>query len=158
MPCLSEAPPGDVPDEFVIAIDLREKRPYRFPNAQAVTLPTADYSVVGLLDEVGVERKTKSDAYNSLGAHRRRFENELRRMADFRYAAIVVEASVEDFLVPPPFSRMNPTAAMRSLIAWSVKYGVPVFFAGSRAHGSAIVRNILEKYWTYRRAGVIGDG
>ena len=79
-------------------------------------------------------------------------------MAEFNYAAIVVEATVEDFLVAPGFSRMNPTAAVRTLVAWSVKYGVPVFFAGSRLHGCAIARNILEKYWRYRGRGEVGRG
>jgi ERCC4-type nuclease len=113
---------------------------------------------VGLEDEVAVERKSKSDCYSSVGTERGRFVRELQRMAGLSHAAVVVEAPVEDFLVRPMFSQMSPVAAIRTLVAWSVKYGVHVHFAGSRPFGAAIVRNILEKYWHYRKSGVGGHG
>lgn len=146
------------PDELVIAIDSREQRAYPFEGAVVKKLETGDYSLLGLEHEISVERKTKSDAYNSLGGGRARFLRELQRMRSFRYAAIVVESSPEDMLVPPGFSQMRPVAVIRSLIAWSVRFDVHVFFAGGRIHGFAITRNILEDYWRYRREGVFDDG
>ncbi len=138
------------PAEFVIAVDTREQKPYRFPRSEVKTLPTGDYSIVGLEDQVAVERKTKEDAYASLGQERERFERELRRLSALDYAAIVVETTLPDFLKAPAFSRMNPKAAANSIIAWSVKYRVCVFFAGDRAHGNALTQRLLEKYWRYR--------
>jgi ERCC4-type nuclease len=149
---------GTRAEQLIIAVDSREQHPYRFPNSVVKALRTGDYSIAGLEDEVTVERKSKRDAYNSLGESRARFRRELERMTGFRYAAIVVEATIDDLLTPPVRSRMNPSTVIRSLLGWSVRYGVPVFFAGSRIHGSAIVRNILEKYWRYRQEGVIGLG
>jgi ERCC4-type nuclease len=148
---------SDLPDRLVVAVDSREQRAYQFSDSVVKTLSTGDYSIVGLEDEITVERKSKKDCYRSLGAERERFERELERMAEYRYGAVVVEASLRDFLIPPDFSRMNPTAAIRSLIAWSVRYGVSIFFACDRAHGKAVVRNILERFWRYRKNGVIGD-
>ena len=62
---------------FTIAVDTREQRPYQYPGAQVCTLPTGDYSVVGLKDRVAIERKTKADAYSSLGQGRARFRRPL---------------------------------------------------------------------------------
>ena len=137
--------------EFIVAIDTREQKPYRFKHSEVKTLPTGDYSIVGLEEMVTVERKHKADAYASLGQGRARFERELERLAAFDYAAIVVETTLPDFLIAPAFSQMNPKAAMNSLVAWSVKYRVCVFFVGDRAHGNALTYRLLEKYWRYRQ-------
>lgn len=135
--------------ELVVAIDTREQKPYRFPRFEVKTLPTGDYSIVGLEDRIAIERKTKDDAYSSLGQGRARFERELQRLAHLDYAAIVIETSLPDFLRAPAFSRMNPKAAAGSIFAWSVKYRVCVFFAGDRPHGNAVTRQLLEKYLRY---------
>ena len=94
--------------ELVVAIDTREQKPYRFPRSEVMTLATGDYSVVGLEDRIAIERKTKEDAYSSLGQGRARFERELQRLSRFDYAAIVIETSLPEFLQAPAFSRMNP--------------------------------------------------
>lgn len=140
----AQARPGPV-----VVVDTREQRPYRFPRWERRTLASGDYSLVGLEDQVAIERKTKADAYASLGRGRARFERELGRLARLDYAAVVIEASLPDFLQAPAFSRLNPRAAVRSLIAWAVKYRVGVFFAGDRRHGRALTWGLLEKYWRY---------
>ena len=88
-------------------------------------------------------------AYASLGQGRARFKRELERLSRLDYAAIVIEASLPNFLKAPAFSRMNPKAAVNSLIAWSVKYNVHLFFAGDRRHGHALTRQLLQKYLHY---------
>jgi DNA excision repair protein ERCC-4 len=134
---------------MVVAVDTREQRPYRFPRWERKALASGDYSVVGLEDRVAVERKTKADAYASLGRGRGRFEREVERLAKMDYAALVIEASLPEFLVPPAFSRLNPRSAVASLLAWSVRHRVFVFFAGDRQHGRAVTWSLLEKYWRY---------
>lgn len=141
------------PPKLVVAIDTREQKPYRFARSEVKTLASGDYSIVGLEDRIAVERKTKQDAYSSLGQGRARFERELQRLSRFDYAAVVIETSLPDFLHAPAFSRMNPSAAARSMIAWSVKYRVCVFFAGDRRHGNALTWQLLEKFWKYRSGG-----
>jgi len=140
-----------VDDRFTIAIDTREQKPYEFPGAEVCTLPTGDYSIVGLEDRVTIERKSKADAYNSLGHGRTRFRREVERLAEFDYRAIVIEDTVPGFLRRPPHSRMNPRAAIGSLLGWSVRYQVPVFFAGDRAHGQALTMKLLQMFWKYRQ-------
>lgn len=136
-----------------IVIDTREQRPYVFAESVIGTLPTGDYSLQGFESRVAIERKTKNDAFASLGQGRARFRREVERMAALQYGAIVIEASVPDFLRPPLFSQLAPTAALGSLLAWSVRFGVHVIFAGDRDHGAAITLQLLTKFWLYHGEG-----
>jgi len=139
----------------VIVIDTREQLPYRFERSVVKKLDQGDYSIEGLEHLVAVERKSKVDAYGTIGRGRERFERELERLAHLEYAAIVIECSLPDFLEPPPQSRLHPRAAVCSLLAWSVKYGVHVFFAGDRRHAQAVTFKLLEKFHKYYQAGEV---
>ena len=139
--------------EFTIVVDTREQLPYAFTGAVTRTLTSGDYSIAGLEDRVAIERKSKPDAYASLGRGRARVRREVERLALLDYAAIVVEDSVPGFLHRPAHAKMNPRSAICSLLAWSVKYNVPVFFAGDRAHGRALTQQLLAMYWKYRGEG-----
>jgi DNA excision repair protein ERCC-4 len=134
---------------FTIAIDTREQLPYAFPGAVTKTLPSGDYSIVGLEDRVAIERKSKTDAYGSLGQGRARFRREVERLAAFDYAAIVIEDTVQGFLRRPPHSKMNSRGAIGTLLAWSVRYRIPVYFAGDREHARALTQKLLQMYWRY---------
>jgi len=138
-------------EPLIIVVDSREQQPYRYPGAVVKGLRSGDYSIVGFEDRVAVERKTKEDAYASLGAGRVRFEKEFQRLSKLDYAAVVIESSLEDFLIAPAFTRMNPKAAVNSIIAWSVKYKVCVFFAGHRALAKTLTCRLLEKFARYAR-------
>jgi ERCC4-type nuclease len=140
---------GD-PNAFTVVIDSREQQPYRFPGAVVKGLPTGDYSILGLENRVAIERKSKTDAYGSLGSGRVRFEKELQRLSKLDYAAIVIESTLAEFLEAPAFSQMNPKAAVNSIIAWSVKYRVCVFFAGERCLAETLTLRLLEKFWKYK--------
>ena len=132
-----------------IIIDSREQLPYEFENSEIGCIPTGDYSIKGLEPHVCVERKTKADAYGSLGHGRVRFEAEWKRMSRMSFAAVVIECSMKDFLTPPEHSRMNPRAAISTLLGWSVKYMIPVFFCDGRAMGKATTLKLLERFNAY---------
>jgi ERCC4-type nuclease len=134
-------------DGFSIIVDTREQNPYIFKKASTKTLKSGDYSLVGLENNVVVERKTKPDIYGSLGRGRDRFEREFKRLSKYDYAAIVIESDLKNLLVPPAFSQMNPKSVINSLISWSIKYGVFVYFASDRKHARSLTYRILEKYW-----------
>jgi len=142
--------------EITVVVDTREQKPYRLPCAEVKTLVTGDYSILNLENRIAIERKTKSDAYSSLGQGRPRFERELQRLSEFDYGAVVIEASLPDFLTAPAFSRMNPKAAVNSIVGWSVKYRINLFFAGDRRHGNALTLKLLEKYWRYHHGETDG--
>lgn len=140
----------------VVVIDSREQQPYPFETSVVRALPAGDYSVVGLEHRIAIERKSKEDAYRSLGYERGRFEREVERLAGYDYAAIVVESSLPDFRRPPPYSRLSPQSAVCSLLGWSVKYRIPVFFCGDREHGYATTWHLLMKFAEYVEDGRLG--
>ncbi len=131
----------------LVVIDTREQLPYRFPNAVTRTLKTGDYSLLGFEDRIAIERKSKSDAYRSLGKGRERFLREIQRLSKLDYAAIVIESDLSGFLQQPLFSHLSPNSAIGSLLSWSVRYHVHVFFAGDRRHGKNLTRELLLRFW-----------
>ena len=130
-----------------VVIDTREQLPYEFEDSITRTLQTGDYSIFGYEDQVTVERKTKADAYGTIGRGRTRFIKELERLREIDYSAIVVEASLSNFVEPPRFSQLNPKSAINSLLAWSIRYGVHIYFADNRVMGNLLTLRILERYW-----------
>ena len=137
---------------MIIVVDSREQCPYVFEGRESIIkgLKVGDYSIEGMEDEIALERKTHIDAYGSIGHGRERFERELVRLSEMRYAAIIIETTLHDFLTPPPHSLLNPKSAIGSLLAWSVKFRLPVFFCGDRAHGQAVTLKLLEKFHKYK--------
>ena len=134
-----------------VIVDTREQLPYAYARSRRGTLKTGDYSLFGHENEVAIERKSKADAYGSLaGDERRRFEAEFQRLSALDYGAVVVESSLIDMSVPPEHSKMNPQSVIHSLLGWSVKYGVPVLFAGDRMAARALVFHLLRHWHRYR--------
>jgi len=41
---------------------------------------------------------------------------------------------------------MQPKAAIQSLIAFSVRYRLPVWFTGNREYGARVTESLLTKY------------
>jgi len=140
-------------NNFIIVIDTREQRPYKFPGVETVRqgLPAGDYSILGCERKVAVERKTKEDAYGTIGKGRKRFVKELERLQGYEYRAIVIECTMRGFMAPPERSELHPRAAIGSILAWGVKYKIPVFFADNRKFGAATTLKLLQKFWEYRK-------
>ncbi len=136
---------------LTIVVDTREQLPYAFRGADVDTargtLASGDYSISGLESEVTVERKSLVDLFGTVGRGRARFERELERMSGMSFAAIVVEATLEDVLRrPPQRARISPRAVVGSLLSWQVRYGVHVVFAGDRRLAESTTLRLLEKY------------
>ena len=136
--------------EFVIVIDTREQRPYGFTEYNCKLrrncLKTGDYSIEGYESSICVERKSKEDLYQSLGNGRKRFKKEFQRMAEYEYRALVIEATLQDLMIPPNYSSMAASSVINSVISWGIRYGVQVYFAGSRILGECLTYRILEKF------------
>ncbi len=71
--------------EPTIIIDTREQTPFTFAGpARVAGLKTADYTIEGYEDIVGLERKSLDDLIACLSSQRERFERELLRARDFQ--------------------------------------------------------------------------
>ena len=138
---------GSLTMEMIIKIDSREQLPYRFEcPSELGTLPTGDYSICGLEDHVSIERKTIDDLIGCLSKGRDRFERELSRSRALDYFCLVVETSLQDIAQGAYRSQMAPRAAVQSLMAFSVRYHMPIFFCENRQYGQRITESLLCKY------------
>jgi len=130
-----------------IVIDTREQEPYSFDSrlAGAVrrALPAGDYSVEGLEERVAVERKSLDDFVSTVIHARQRFREELRKLAGYRAACVVVEASVADVLLQRYRGGAHPNAVVGNALWIILDFGVPVFFCGSRQAACQFVQAYL---------------
>jgi len=130
-----------------ILIDTREQLPYAFSvPTRTATLPTGDYSIAGGENLIAVERKTSDDLVGCLTRHRERFERELHRGMALQYFALVVESSLMSLSNGHYMSLMKPKAAIQSLLTFSVRYDLPIFFAENRNYGERLTESLLVKF------------
>ncbi|MDL2266995.1 ERCC4 domain-containing protein [Desulfovibrio sp. OttesenSCG-928-G15] len=134
-----------------IIIDSREQAPYQFSRypdvtVQAATLVTGDYSLHGLQDRIGLERKTLDDLAGTLTKGRDRFQRECERGRGLEYFGLIIEASMEDVRNHNYRSQMTPQSLLQTLATYSVRYGLHVHWCGNRAGGEYMVYSLLQKY------------
>ena len=131
---------------ITIKIDSREQRPYEFQNSEVGTLSIGDYSICGLEDYISIERKELNDLIGCLNTGRERFERELYKARALDYFALIVEASLSDLANGNYRSQMGPKSAIQSLLAFSVRYRLPIWFCESRKYGQRVTESLLLKY------------
>lgn len=134
---------------FVVVCDSREQCPWDLPGTIRGTLATGDYSIYHLEDVVALERKSLDDLYGSLGKNGRdRFKREFERLAGYRWAALVIEATWQTILTcPPKMSGLHPHSAVGALLAWSIRYGVHIIPAGDRQLAQRLAYEWLHHVW-----------
>jgi len=130
-----------------IIIDTREQEPYSFDprlaGAVRRALPAGDYSVQGLEEQVAVERKTVDDFVSTVIHARQRFRAELRRLAQYRAACVVVEAGVADVLLRHYRGEAHPNAVIGSAMSIILDFRIPVFFCSNRQAACQFVQAYL---------------
>ena len=131
---------------LTIKIDTREQQPYEFKNSEIGTLSVGDYSICGLEDYVAIERKELNDLIGCLTNGRERFEKELYKARAFDYFALVIEVSLSDLANGHYRSQMGPKSAIQSLLTFSSRYRLPIWFCENRKYGQRITESLLCKY------------
>jgi ERCC4-type nuclease len=128
--------PGSSAGSVTFIIDTREQEEYSFDSRLVATrrhaLPAGDYSIAGLENTVAVERKSLDDFVSTVIHNRERFRNELRKLAGYRAACVVVEAGVLDVLLHRYRGDAHPNAVLGSALSIILDFHVPVFFCSSR--------------------------
>lgn len=155
---------------FTIIVDTREQFPYHFTGFRADTrqryrplvipvkraaLKSGDYSIDGFEDRVAVERKSLSDLYGSIGGERDRFQREFERLAEYEYAAVVIEAGWPAILHHPPPRNPSkngrlllPKHVYRTAIAWQQRFPrVHWWPCDTRNFAERTTFRILEMFW-----------
>jgi len=130
-----------------IIIDTREQEGYSFDSRLAATvrraLPAGDYSVAGLEATVAVERKALDDFVSTVIHSRERFRSELRKLAGYRAACVVVEAGVLDVLLQRYRGDAHPNAVLGSALSIILDFRIPVFFCSNRQAACQFVQAYL---------------
>lgn len=133
-----------------LLIDTREQKPLfqqnhrdRFEHILKATLPAGDYAYHGNA-RIAFERKSLEDLIGSVGRGRDRFERELAKLAEYDYAAIVIEDTFANVANPYGFSKMNPHSVIGSLQKYQVVYDLDVIFSGSRRNSELFILNKIE--------------
>lgn len=143
--------------ETVVLVDTREQLPLDFEDTpiERVKLDVGDYGVRcgSKVLPISFERKSQIDALGTIGGGRARFEREIERAAALAYFGVVIEVTLEKFLMGHPRSEMNPVSAIGSLIAWDLRSNVHVHYCDSRALAAALIRKYLLKASEYYQAG-----
>ncbi len=150
--------------ELTVLIDSREQQPLAFPGiaTERAGLKTGDYSCIAdgvdLRNVVAIERKSVGDLLACVGQQRDRFERELERLAQLRYRALVIEATMADVVAATAARRLTPSQVLGSLLAWTWKHGCPPIFAGDRANAAVVVATLLRHAARYALAERVGCG
>jgi ERCC4-type nuclease len=130
-----------------IIIDTREQEPFSFDSrlvaAARRALPAGDYSIEGLEERVAVERKRLDDFVSTVIHSRERFRTELRKLAEYRAACVVVEAGVADVLLRRYRGEAHPNAVLGNALSIILDFRVPVFFCGNRQAACQFVQAYL---------------
>lgn len=140
-------------------VDSREQNPFCFGppvrkefrdgGTLVRGLSEGDYSVCidsGAPLSIRLERKTHTDLLGCVGRERGRFEAELERLIQYDRKAIIIEASADDILRGHERSQVSPRAAMASLVCWSVRYDIAIWFGENHRRAGGIAQRILEEY------------
>lgn len=106
-----------------------------------------DYWLTGLEKFVASERQRPRDLMSCLeGQERERLERELSRLRGLDYGALVIECDLADLAAGNYRSKMRPRAVVQSLLAFSVRYRLPIFFCPGREYAARVVESLLTKY------------
>ena len=156
-----------VSSPFIVLRDTREQMKYGFPGLRSdkvdgsriiqvrvkdIALKAGDYSLeidgVDCSNQISIERKTFEDTFGTLGSGRARFIRELEKLSRLQYAAIVIESSFSGTAKYTPLhSRMSSKTVIRSLIAFSMRYNVHIWFADDRRMAEGLTYRILERFY-----------
>lgn len=151
---------------FTIIVDTREQAPFEFRNIKPAEPDLACRIARGKLDEgdyglevpmfapkvdrIAIERKSLADLYGSFTAGRIRFEAEFKRLAEYGYAAVVVEADFRQIVQPNEHLKHQtaacPKSIVASMLAWSQRYGVHWWLCPTRQFAESLTYRALERW------------
>ena len=148
--------PQWLPGNFGVALDTREQVPWIFPPDVAVKvgmLPAGDVSIPEHETEIALERKGLEDAVHCFVVeYEGRFGRELDKLSHYDFAAIIVEASLEDVEKHRYRSRVTPGAVLSRAATITAVRRIPVLFCGDAKRAADFGLRLLRRWWEHRIA------
>ena len=135
--------------EPVIVTDTREQTPLYFTHlrSERATLASGDYSVRGLEEVFSVERKSMADLIGSLTRERARFMREMHRLRGFQFARLLIVGTELELMQMVNMGRANLAQVEHSLLAVSIRYGVPAVRVDTPERGALMVETWAWAAW-----------
>ena len=129
---------------LIAIVDTREQLPLELGLRQIRgTLPTGDYTLRGLEDQLCVERKSLSDLIGCMTSGRERFEREMQRMLAFPQRVVVIESSFSEMARGEYRSQLPGTTALNTLASWTGRFSLPFIFTDDRDNSAQYVTHFL---------------
>ena len=141
--------------DFRIVIDTREQAEYGFdcPTVRR-KLDAGDYSVEGLESVVAVERKSLADFTSTVMHEFQRFATELEKLSAMEAACVVVEADLDAVLrgkEAQALHNTSPGSLLGAALWLSLRFGVPIYWCGSRQAARAFTDGFLRMFLRTRK-------
>lgn len=144
----------------IVLVDSREQMPFdftRFPNwiggERRQALKVGDYSVEGMEEVLILERKSLTDLITTLMQYRPRFFQGCEKMTQYRWRALLVEATYEDIKSvygEELNTKAHPNAVSGTLDAIEARFGIPVIYTSRyRPLAAEKAASWLSKHFTY---------
>jgi ERCC4-type nuclease len=148
---------------FTVVIDSREQTPWLFEGltkrrnhvdvsiiVKTATrgLKTGDYSILGMENEIAIERKSVPDIIGTITRGRQRFERELERMTELKFSAVIVEGDWQTVMKHTlKNTQMNPASIDSTIIAWQMRYATQWVFRPTRFTAMKTAWKFLDRYY-----------
>lgn len=133
---------------FGVTVDSREARPWHIATEIPVTvraLAAGDYAATGLEERHAIERKSIDDFLRSITWEAERFRAELVKLRALDFAAIIVEATLEDVRLHRYRAQVTPDRVLSAAAGISVHYA-PVHFAGTPQRAGDYAVRLLRSF------------
>ena len=146
-----------------IIIDTREQIPWSLDGFETINrkLDTGDYSIEGLEDVFSIERKkSTAEVSVNIGRDWTRFEKELVRLKEFRFAFLICEYPLKNVIDFPKNSgipkrqlkylKVSANFMMSRMNLIQNKYGIRIIYAedamDAEMKATAIFEEVIKSY------------
>jgi ERCC4-type nuclease len=143
-------------EEFTIIVDTREQQPWEFEHHSVAhkKLDTGDYSIEGLEELLGIERK-KSVSEFANNITESRFKDVVMRMSQLKYSFLLLEFDLNDILIYPIGStvpkkmwdkiKISPAFILKHILELQLSHNIKVVFCGDSSNAKKMAEHILKK-------------
>jgi ERCC4-type nuclease len=143
-------------EDFTIIVDTREQQPWEFEHYAVAhrKLDTGDYSIEGLEELLGIERK-KSVSEFANNITESRFKDVVMRMSQLKYSFLLLEFDLNDILIYPIGSavpkrmwdkiKISPAFILKHIIELQLNHNIKVVFCGDSDNAKKMAEHILKK-------------
>ena len=149
---------------FSIVADTREQLPYEFMDIKSnkdegnktyivkverETLKVGDYTIRNMEQKIIIERKSKADLFQSI-LKRDNFINRLKKMEKFDYAAVIIEADLEEIATQPPeHTELSGLSVVRTIFSWDTQYKVKWWCMKNRRMAEKLTFRLLQTVYRH---------